>query len=325
MIRTLQSAGPALKIILGGLLLIICGGMIITLIPGGLASSFGVGAPPRGVIARVDDQEVTVPEVQRTARVMIRQQFPKGGEQAAMLMPFFAGQAAEQLINLKALVAEARRMGLRVSDEELRDELQHGPLASMLFPDGKFVGQEEYENFAQRADLTIPQFESLEKEYILIRKLRALISGSAFVGDPEIRAEFDRRNTKVKFDYAVLTQADILKGLHPTDQELKAFYDRNKATYNNSVPEKRQIKYVIVETAKSGASVTDQESQAYYDQHRDEYRLPEQVKVAHILIKTPLPGPDGKVDEKGVEAGRKKAEDVLKQVKAGGDFAKLAG
>src|SRR6266403_3992244 len=326
MIRTLQSAGPALKIILGGLLLIICGGMIITLIPGGLASSFGVGAPPRGVIARVDDQEVTVPEVQRTARMMIRQQFPKGGEQAAMLMPFFAGQAAEQLISEKALVAEARRMGLRVSDEELRDELQHGPLASMLFPDGKFVGQEEYENFAQRADLTIPQFENLEKEYILIRKLRALISGSAFVSDPEIRAEFDRRNTKVKFDYAVLTQADILKGLHPTDQELKAFYDRNKATYNNSIPEKRQIKYAIVETAKPAAtSVTDQDLQAYYDTHRDEYRQAEQVKVTHILIKTPLPGPDGKVDEKGVEAARKKAEDVLKQVKAGGDFAKLAG
>src|SRR2546427_1753235 len=326
MIRTLQSAGPALKIILGGMLLIICAGMIITLIPGGLGSSFGMGAPPRGVIARIDDQEVTVPEVQREARMMIRQQFPKGGEQAAMLMPFFAGQAAEQLINLKALVAEARRMGLRVSDEELRDELQHGPLASMLFPDGKFVGQEEHENFAQRADLTIPQFENLEKEYILIRKLRALISGSAFVGDPEIRAEFDRRNTKVKFDYAVLMQADILKGLHPTDQELKAFYDRNKATYNNSIPEKRQIKYAMVETAKPAAtSVTDQDLQAYYDQHRDEYRQAEQVKVTHILIKTPLPGPDGKVDEKGVEAARKKAEDVLKQVKARVDFAKLAG
>jgi len=326
MIRTLQNAGPALKIILGGMLLIICGGMIITLIPGGLGSSFGVGAPPRGVIATVGDQEVTVPEVQREARLMIRQQFPKGGEQAAMLMPFFAGQAAEQLISEKALVAEARRMGLRVSDEELRDELQHGPLASMLFPDGKFVGQEEYENFAQRADLTIPQFENLEKEYILIRKLRALVSGSAFVSEPEIRAEFDRRNTKVKFDYAVLTQADILKGLHPTEQELKAFYDRNKTTYNNSIPEKRQIKYAIVETAKPAAtSVTDQDLQAYYDRHRDEYRLPEQVKVTHILIKTPLPGPDGKVDERGAEAARKKAEDVLKQVKAGGDFAKLAG
>src|SRR6266850_3975492 len=325
MIRTLQSAGPALKIILGGLLLIICGGMIITLIPGGLSSSFGIGAPPRGVIARVDDQEVTVPEVQRTARMMIQRQFPKGGEQTAMLMPFFAGQAAEQLISQKAIVAEAHRMGLRVSDAELRDELQHGGLGATLFPDGKFVGTEEYENLVRRNfDLTIPQFEQLVKDDIAIRKLRALVSSSAFVSEPEIRAEFDRRNTKVKFDYAVLTQADILKGLHPTDQELRAFYDRNKATYNNSIPEKRQIKYAIVETAKPAATpVTDQELQAYYDQHRDEYRQSEQVRVRQIQFNLPL-GPGGKVDEKSVEEVHKKAEDILKQVQAGGDFAKLA-
>lgn len=326
MIRTLQSAGPALKIILAAMLVLICLSMVAYLVPtGSTGTFFGGGTPPSGIIATIGDEQVTVPEVQREARLMVRQQFPKGGEQAAMLLPFFAGQAAEQLINEKALVAEAHRMGLRVTDEELRDELQHGPLSSMLFPDGKFVGQAEYENFAQRADLSIPQFENLEKEYILIRKLRALISGSAFVGEPEIRAAFERQNTKIKFDYAVLTQADILKGLHPTDQELKAFYDRNKAAYNNSIPEKRQIKYALVPAIPPAATpVSDQELQAFYAEHRDEYRLPEQVKVAHILIKTPPPGADGKVDEKGVEAARQKAEDVLKQVKAGGDFAKLA-
>jgi peptidyl-prolyl cis-trans isomerase D len=300
--------------------------MAITLIPGGIGSSFGIGAPPAGVLATIGDQQVTVNEVQREARAMIRQQFPRGGAQASSLLPFFAGQAAEQLINEKALIAEAHRMGLRASDDELRDELQHGQLGTMLFPDGKFVGQEEYENFAQRFDMTVPQLEARIKEDILVRKLRALVSSSAFVGDTEVRDEFDQRNTKVKFDYAVITQADILKGLHPTDEELKAFYERNKAKYNNSIPEKRQIKYVVVDSAKIAAAttVTDQDLQAYYDQHRDEYRVPEQVKVSHILIKTPLPAPGAKEDEKAVTDARAKAEDILKQLKAGGDFAKLA-
>jgi len=146
------------------------------------------------------------------------------------------------------------------------------------------------------------------------------------VSDAEVRKEFDQRNTKVKFEYAVITQADILKGLHPTDEELKAFYERNKATYNNSIPEKRKIEYVVVDGSKVGAAaaVTEQDLQTYYDQHRDEYRVPEQVKVSHILIKTPLPAPGGKEDEKGIADARSKADDVLKQVKAGGDFAKLA-
>jgi len=326
MIRTLQNAGPLLKIILGAMLVFICASMAITLIPGGIGSSLGLGAPPAGVLASIGDQTVTVPEVQREAKAMIRQQFPKGGPQASMLLPYFASQAAEQLINEKALVAEAHRMGLRVSDDELRDELQHGQLGSMLFPDGKFVGQEEYENFVQRNDMTVPQFEALEKDFILVRKLRALVSSSAFVGDTEVRDEFNRRNTKVKFEYAVITQADILKGLHPTDEERKAFYERNKATYNNSIPEKRQIKYVVVDSGKIAASttVTDQDLQAYYDQHREEYRVPEQVKVSHILIKTPLPAPGAKEDEKAVADARVKAEGVLKELKAGGDFAKLA-
>ena len=326
MIRQLQNAGPTVKIILGALLVLICASMAITLIPGGIGSSLGIGAPPAGVLATVGDQTVTVPDVQRAARAMIRQQFPKGGPQASMLLPYFASQAAEQLINEKALVSEAHRMGLHASDDELRDEMQHGQLGTMLFPDGKFVGQEEYENFVQRNDMTVPQFEARVKEDVLTRKLYAMVTSSAFVGDTEVHDEFNRRNTKVKFEYAVITQADILKGLHPTDEELKAFYDRNKATYANSIPEKRRIEYVVVDGVKmaAGTTVSDRDLQAYYDLHRDEYRVPEQVKVSHILIKTPLPAPGAKEDEKGITDARAKAEDVLKQVKAGGDFAKLA-
>jgi len=64
--------------------------------------------------------------------------------------------------------------------------------------------------------------------------------------------------------------------------------------------------------------------QSYYQQHRDAYRVPEQVKVSHILIKTPLPGPDGKVDEKGVAEAQRRAEDLLKQLKSGTKMEDLA-
>jgi peptidyl-prolyl cis-trans isomerase D len=327
MIRQLQNAGPTLKIILAGMLLLFCGSMVITLIPGfGSSMGLGSGSPTAGVIATVGDEKVTVLDVQREARQMIARQFPRGGAQVSMLLPYFTNQAAQELISEKALVAQAHQMGLRTSDEELREELQHGQLAETLFPDGKFVGQEEYENFIQRNNMTVPQFEALEKDYILIRKLQALVAGTTFVSDAEVHDEFQRRDTKVKFEYAVVTQADVLKDLHPTTEELKAFYDHNKATYNNSIPEKRQIKYAVVDVSKLGAAtaVTDQELQAYYDQHRNEYQVPDQVKVRHILIKTPLAAPGAKEDEKAIADARAKAEDVLKQVKAGGDFAKLA-
>ena len=326
MIRFLQTPGPIKKVILSGILLVFCGAMVITLIPGGLGSNFGFGAPAAGVVANVAGQEVTVIEVQQQAKQMLRQQFPKGGAEASMLLPFLASRAAEQLIDEKVMVAEAERIGLRATDQELADELQHGQLATILFPNGAFIGREGYEDFLQRNDLTVPQFEKMEKDFILARKLRALINGSVSVTDSELRHEFERRNTKVKFEYAVLSQDEIRKAIHPTDAELKAFYERNKATYANSIPEKRKVKFVLIDTAKleAQAAITPQELQAYYNQHLDDYRVPEQVKVSHILIKTPLAGADGKIDSKGVEEARKKAQDILNQLKAGAKFEDLA-
>jgi peptidyl-prolyl cis-trans isomerase D len=327
MIRFLQTPGPVKKVILSGILLIFCGAMVVTLIPGGLGSNLGVGAPGAGVVAKVGGESVTTTEVQLEAKQMVRQQFPRGGAQANMLLPFFASQAAQQLINEKAIVSEAHRMGLRANDEEVRDELQHGPLSQYLFPDGNFIGQDNYEDFvARNFEMNVPQFEQAEKDSIIGRKLRLLVAGSAIVGDSEIKAEFLKSNTKVKFDYAVLTLDEIRKGIHPADEELKAFYQRNQATYKNAIPEKRKVKYVLIDTAKIGAQaqVSHDELQAYYNQHRDEYRVPEQVKVSHILIKTPLPGPDGKIDPKGLEDARKKAQDILKQLKSGARFEDLA-
>ncbi len=327
MIRFLQTPGPIKKIVLGGLLTIISVFMVITLVPGfGSTDFFGSSGPARGVVAKVAGIDITSQEVQRQAREMVRQQFPRGGSQASMLLPFFASQAAQQLIQRQAIIAEADRLGLHATDEDVRDELQHGRYAAAFFPGGNFIGQVAYEEMLQQHDLTTTQFERSVKEDVLIDKLRSLIAGSATVTDVEIRQKFEKDNTKVKFDYAVLRKDDILKGLHPADPELKAYYDRNKATYNNSIPEKRKIKYVLIDTAKIKGEVqaSQQDLQAYYDQHRDEFRAPEQVNVRQILIKTPLPGSDGKVDQKGVEEAHKKADAALKQLKAGAKFEDLA-
>jgi len=326
MIRFLQKGGQTTKYVLGGLLLIICASMVITLIPGGLGGEVFGTQPGKGVIAKVDGGDITADEVRQTARQMLQQQMPQGGPNMGMLLPFFAQRAADQLINRQALLAEAARMGLRTTPQEVLDELQHGRYAATFFPGGNFIGQQEYDDLLQRANLTRAKFEDAVGNDILLTKLQALISGSATVSEAEIRDQFMKQNSKVKFDYAVLKQDDLRKGLHPADEELKAFYESHKGSYANSIPEKRKVKYAVVETSKAeaGVQVTQDDLRAYYDQHRDQYRTPEQVKVSHILIKTPLPGPDGKVDEKGVAEALHRAEDLLKQLKGGAKLEDLA-
>jgi peptidyl-prolyl cis-trans isomerase D len=327
MIRFLQTPGPLKKVILGGLLTIICVFMVITLVPGfGSTDFFGTGGPAKGVVATVAGSDITSLEVEREARQMVQQQFPRGGAQVAMLMPYFASQAAEQLISRSAIVAEARRMGLHATDDDLRDELQHGRYAQVFFPEGNFIGQAAYEERLQQANLTVPEFEQGVKDDILLEKLRNLVAGSALVTDAEVHEKFLKDNTKVKFDYAVLRKDDILKSLNPAEAELKAYYDQHKASYANSIPEKRKIRYALLDTAKvqAGVQVSQQEIEAYYDQHRDEYRVPEQVNVRQILIKTPLPTVVGESDTKGVEVAQKRGEEALQQLKAGVKFEDVA-
>ncbi len=327
MIRFLQTPGPLKKIILGGLLLLICGAMVITLVPGGISSTLGLGTPGQGVVAKVAGADVTRDEVDRQARQMLQAQFPRGGAQAQALLPYFSERAAENLINQKAILAEADRLGLRATDAEVRDDLQKDPqFAQAIFPGGNFIGQVAYESLLQQHDMTVPMFEQSVKDEIVFGKMRDLVTGGASVSEVDVRREFARQNTKVKFDYAVIRRDDLLKDIHPTDAELKAFYDSHKANYANAIPEKRKVKYVVIDTEKISATttVTPQEIEDYYDQHRSDFQVPEQVNVRHILIKAPLPGADGKVDPTGLEAARQKAEDILKQLKAGANFAELA-
>ena len=82
----------------------------------------------------------------------------------------------------------------------------------------------------------------------------------------------------------------------------------------------------MIETNKAEASVqvTQDDLRAYYDQQREQYRVPEQVKVSHIWIKMPLPGADGKVDDKAVAQAQGRADDLLKQLKGGAKFEDVA-
>ena len=330
MIRFLQTPGPVKKYVLGGMLTVICISMVWYLVPSSGNSTYSFGGPAKGVVAQVEGQDITADEIRQTAQQMAQQEAARYGEMAAKIMPFLKQQAttraAEQLITRQVLVAEAGRLGLRVTQEEVKDELQHGRYAATFFPNGNFIGQQEYEQMLQRANLTAPKFEEAVGTDILLTKLQAFISGSASVSETEIRDQFVKQNTKVKFDYAVLKQDDLRKGLHPAEAELKAFYESHKGTYANSIPEKRKVKYAVIDSNKVDASVqvTQDDLRAYYDKQRDQYRTPEQVKVSHILIKTPLPGPDGKVDEKGTAEAQRRAEDLLKQLKGGAKLEDLA-
>src|SRR5713226_6330219 len=121
MIRFLQSQGQIKKYVLGGILVVICISIVVYLVPGA-GSSGGVNGPAKGVVATIGGESITSQEVYTQGRAMLRQQFPRGNPMAEQMLPYFNQRAIEQLISQKALLVAAQNMGLRVSDDELRDE-----------------------------------------------------------------------------------------------------------------------------------------------------------------------------------------------------------
>jgi peptidyl-prolyl cis-trans isomerase C len=75
-------------------------------------------------------------------------------------------------------------------------------------------------------------------------------------------------------------------------------------------------------------NVTDEDTRKYYDENPKRFQIPEQIAASHILIKPEEPDPNSadpnEAIAKAKEAALEKAQDLLKQVKDGADFAELA-
>jgi peptidyl-prolyl cis-trans isomerase D len=170
--------------------------------------------------------------------------------------------------------------------------------------------------------LPVAEFETEVKSDIELQRLQALVTGGVSVPDSAVRAQYLQTGTKVKFDYAVISGSDIKASINPSDAELQAFFKSSAAHYANAVPETRKIEFFSFETSNlpgGTGAVSDAEAQAYYQAHLDQYKTPQQVKTRHILISV-AKGADAKTDA----AAKSKAQDILKQLKAGGNFADLA-
>lgn len=318
MIKFLQSGNRAAKYILAGFLLILAASMVTYLIPGFMSGSDVTDA---GVVVSVGGHEIQRADISRMV-AQIRAQRSMGPE----AIPYITQSVLQRLIQEAEIVYEGERMGLKVSDKELRDDLQNGPYKTYLYPDNKWIGAEGYQRFAQAQNMTVEEFEHQARTQLLAQKLLSVVTANAIVPESDVEQAYKDKNTKVKFQYAVISLDDVQKSIKPTDTELKTYFDLNQARYQNAIPEKRALKYFVINDKDLEAKLTVDPAkvQSYYDSNKEQFRTPERAKVRHILIGTPSPGPDGKVDQKAVDEARAKAEDVLKQVKAGGDFAALA-
>src|SRR5215469_11714363 len=283
--------------------------MLLYLVPQGP----GTGAEASSdTVARIGDQTVSLAEVrQQLSEIERRNQVPKA------LEGLYARQILNQLVYSKEIEYEAKRLGIKVTNEEIADRVkQYLPTA---FNGDNPVGMDQYtQQVQQRFQMTVPVFENLVRQGLLEEKFRRLVTDGVSVGPEELLEQFRFQNEKVKLDYAFIKPEDLESKIVLDEAAIRAAFEKNKARY--AVPEKRIVQYGLVDLAKlrQNVQISDDELKMKYQQDIQQYQVPNRVHAQHILFMTV-----GKTDAE-VDEIRKKAEDVLKQAKKGAKFDELA-
>ena len=302
-----RSREKSVRIVLGGVLLMVAASMLLYLVP-----SYNTGLSGKeAVVAEVGGNDITVSDVRKLIEETL-----KGRQLPPEILPNYIPRMVDQMITDRALEYEAARLGFQVTDQDVATAVRQ-LLPNELFPDGKFAGKEAYAMVLAQRNMTIQDFETDVRRQILIHRLVDVAVEGSVVSDVEIEAMFKARNEKIKIQYVKLASDKYKKEVEPSLAEMQTYFAANGNQYQ--VPAQRSLAILFLDPAKLAESMTptDNELEAAYKQNLEQFRVAERVKVRHILLMTQGKPPS---EEPKIKA---QADDILRQVRAGAKFADL--
>ena len=309
MFNLFRSQKQMVRLFLGGLLTMVAFSMVVTLIPGLLSNP---ADPTELIIAEVDGREITSTNLAERLRLMgVRPDLP------LRTLNLTSAQYTQDLIADQVLLNEAEALGLLPDEQELAEWLKFQ--LPFLFPDGVFVGQLAYTRYVQEAyRRSVPEFEAeLARDLAINTRLRRLVTANEWVSNEDLEQAYRDRHNKAKIEFVKVSVADVHKRVQVTEEKLKEFYEQRKPTY--LIDENRTAKLLTVSDAVlPPPEVAEADMRRHYNQNLVVYQNPERVQTRHILFMT--------LDKSEEESAaiEETAKKVLEEVRAGGDFVKLA-
>jgi len=275
------------------------------------------GAASNAVVADVEGREITAGQFRRVYQqqmMQYRQSYGANVDERLLKQLGIDQRIVQQMIQEEASLAEAKRLGIKASDAEVRERILSLPAFQ---ENGQFIGDQRYRQLLrmQTPPLRVDEFEDQVRRSIVAEKLQAALTGWITVADSDVVTEFKRRNEKVKVAVVNFPADKFREATVATDAEVAKWFEDHKETYR--IAEKRKVRYLTIdqEALRQKATVTGQQIERAYNDNIQQYSTPEQVRASHILLKT-----EGKDDA----AVKKQAEELLAKIKAGADFAELA-
>ena len=224
----------------------------------------------------VGDEVITVGDIyseQERFQQLSRQQFAPPAE-----------TTARRLVDGALVKQEAKRLGLTATDDEvaqqIRDSFSQG---------GQEFNRETYEVNATRQAGSVDRFEEGVRDQISQQKLAAFLTSSVTVSEKDVMDLYKRQNSKFTLNYVNVNAAALTQSINPTDEELQAYFDKNKKDYYISQPQKK-VKYIFLNTSKVGEKldITDEILEEEYKKLTDEQKQ-KGVNVQEIVLRIAKP------------------------------------
>ena len=269
------------------------------------------------VVASVNGDIITAEEYNQSFNSLLeqmRQRFGNNLNEEMVKMLRLEQQAMDQLVDQTLILQEASKLNLRVTDEEVVDSITG---IAAFQTNGQF-DRRLYQRVLEFNRLTPEGFEKLQRDSLLTGKLQSYVGSNVQVSDGEADEYYQWQNTTVDIEY-VLFAPDTYTDVTPTEEDIQAYFEENKATYKTDPMVDVQYIRFSPDAYTDKAVVTEDEIQEYYEANTRDFDQPKTVEARHILIKV---AEDAAEEE--VELARARAVEILDKYNAGESFEELA-
>jgi peptidyl-prolyl cis-trans isomerase D len=212
-------------------------------------------------------------------------------------------QAMDSLIQRKLLLAEAAKMGLSATDEEVQQAIAGIPAFQQ---NGQFR-DDQYRSVLSYNRITPSEFEATKRIEITINKVKDLVSAGALVPETEAKELFRVVSRKVRL-LVVSADPGKVKADSPTEGEILAKYEQGKERFRTPARVKLVVAAFTPDRFGREVDPSEAEIKAFYETNADRFRTEERRLVSRIVL--PFSGKDR-------DAVRKKAEEILVKASKG--------
>ena len=170
--------------------------LVLKIIMGVIALTFvitmgwwGIQMPGQNVVITVNKHEIEVQEYRRSYNQAIDyyRELYKGEFNAEMIEKMkIRDKVMEDLVARELWIEKAGELGIRVSDEELRDSI----IKMKIFHKDGVFNRTLYDRLLASNRLTTQGFEGAQRKEIIIEKAKRIIKDSVSVSDEEVNDTF---------------------------------------------------------------------------------------------------------------------------------------